>query len=176
MSVNATDAQSLASLTGASQKPAEERVKPKTLGQDDFFKLLTTQLASQDPLKPMEDTAFIAQMASFSELEMTSNLTKSFESFNNVQQFNSAQGFIGKRVSLSSGEVGTVTAIERQNGETLVFLDGANIGFDINKVYKVESVGGSSAGSGNQSQSYAISDAPQVAAPVIQNQPHRVKN
>ena len=42
----------------------------KTLGQAEFFKLLTTQLASQDPLKPMDDTAFIAQMANFSELEM----------------------------------------------------------------------------------------------------------
>ena len=43
---------------------------PKTpkssLGQEDFLKLMTTQLQNQDPFAPMENGEFIAQMAQFS--------------------------------------------------------------------------------------------------------------
>ena len=47
------------------------------LGKDAFLKLLVTQLRNQDPLNPMEDKEFIAQMAQFSTLESIQNLEKS---------------------------------------------------------------------------------------------------
>jgi flagellar basal-body rod modification protein FlgD len=43
--------------------------KSNVLGQDAFLKLLITQLQNQNPLEPMKDTEFIAQMAQFSALE-----------------------------------------------------------------------------------------------------------
>ena len=46
-----------------------------TLGKDDFLKLLITQLQSQDPMDPMQDTQFISQMATFTSLEQTNNMT-----------------------------------------------------------------------------------------------------
>ena len=111
----------------------------KTLGQAEFFKLLTTQLASQDPLKPMDDTAFIAQMANFSELEMMSELNDNFSEFTGVQQFQASQGYIGKKVTmLVDGEEvsGIAQGIEHVKGDTSVFVDGNK--FDINSVFKVE--------------------------------------
>lgn len=135
MTVNST--QSLADITGAQTQPGSSRLQQKTLGQDEFFKLLTTQLASQDPLKPMEDTAFIAQMASFSQLEMTSQLTKSFDNFTSIQQFSAAQSYLGHKVLLSDGTEGTVTSIEANDGEPLIMLDGSNVGTSIDKVNKV---------------------------------------
>jgi flagellar basal-body rod modification protein FlgD len=49
------------------------------MGKDQFLQLLVTQLQNQDPLKPMEDTQFIAQMAQFSSLEQMQNLVKATE-------------------------------------------------------------------------------------------------
>lgn len=44
-----------------------------------FLRLLTTQLANQDPLNPIEDREFIAQLAQFSTLEQMQNLNKNVE-------------------------------------------------------------------------------------------------
>lgn len=45
------------------------------LGQDDFLKLLAVQMQNQNPLDPMDDKAFIAQMAQFSSLEQMQNMS-----------------------------------------------------------------------------------------------------
>ena len=46
------------------------------LGKDAFFQLLITQLRHQDPLSPMDDREFVAQMAQFSALEQMQNMTE----------------------------------------------------------------------------------------------------
>lgn len=53
--------------------------KKNDLDKDAFLKLLTTQLANQDPLNPMEDREFIAQLAQFSSLEQMQNINKNIE-------------------------------------------------------------------------------------------------
>ncbi len=115
--------------------PAEQ----EPLGQAEFFKLLTTQLASQDPLEPMDDTAFIAQMANFSELEMMSSLNDNFSKFTNLQQFQASQGYIGKKVTLAAdgGDVsGIATGLEGTKEGTRIFVGDKD--YSIDSVFKVE--------------------------------------
>ena len=69
------------------------------LGKEQFLQLLVTQLQNQDPLNPMEDQEFIAQMAQFSSLEQLMNLNVSMQGLTdatNNQQMFSATNYIGK--------------------------------------------------------------------------------
>jgi flagellar basal-body rod modification protein FlgD len=56
------------------------KTKSQSLGQDDFLKLMTTQMTHQDPTKPMDSTSFLAQIAQFSTVSGIQDLQKSFTS------------------------------------------------------------------------------------------------
>ncbi|HHV64785.1 MAG TPA: flagellar biosynthesis protein FlgD [Peptococcaceae bacterium] len=57
----------------------ESKIPNQELGKDEFLKLLIAQLRNQDPMNPMQDTEFIAQMAQFSALEQTIKMYNSLE-------------------------------------------------------------------------------------------------
>ena len=60
------------SVTGALQA--------QSLSQDDFLKLMTAQLQNQDPLKPLDNSEFVSQMAQFSTVSGIQSLQSSFSS------------------------------------------------------------------------------------------------
>ena len=66
------------SATDATSSPTSTARESK-LGQDAFLKLLTTQLANQDPLKPQDNGEFIAQLAQFSSLEKLTSIETSIK-------------------------------------------------------------------------------------------------
>jgi len=79
-----------------------------TLGKDSFMQLLVTQLQYQDPLNPMDNTEFTAQLAQFSQLEAMENMNETMEamavlqsSLNNIQ----ALSFIGKTVNATGNTI-----------------------------------------------------------------------
>ncbi|MBZ0156340.1 MAG: hypothetical protein K8I29_09055 [Alphaproteobacteria bacterium] len=83
-----------------------------SLGKEDFLYLLTKQLEYQDPLNPMEDTEFIAQLAQFSALEQMTNISQSIET-------STAMGLIGKEVTDSLGISGTVSGVSQESDGTI---------------------------------------------------------
>ncbi|MBE3592673.1 MAG: flagellar hook capping protein [Thermoanaerobacter sp.] len=101
------------------------------LGKDDFLKLLVTQLKNQDPLKPMDDREFIAQLAQFSTLEQMQNMNSSF---NAVRAIN----LIGKNIYAtitdnngnSQSVTGKVDVVYKQNGEYFLQVNGIDVPVD----------------------------------------------
>ncbi len=86
----------------------------QSLDKDDFLTLLVTQLKNQDPSAPLEDKQFIAQMAQFSQLEQTNNMTKEFEKMAGMLTASQAVNVLGKQVEISKGSAvvtGTVTRV-----------------------------------------------------------------
>jgi flagellar basal-body rod modification protein FlgD len=82
-------------------------IQKQSLGQDQFLKLLTTQMTHQDPLKPMENGEFLGQMAQFSTVSGIQDLQASFKDFANSissDQALQAAGLVGRYVSAPSGE------------------------------------------------------------------------
>lgn len=78
------------------------RTPSNNLGKDEFLKILMVQLQNQDPLSPMDDKAFISQMATFSQLEQTMNMAKSIDALVQSQLMSPVIQYshmIGKEVS-----------------------------------------------------------------------------
>ena len=76
------------------------------MGQKDFLTLFTTQLKNQDPLDPVKNEAFVAQLAQFSQLEATTNMSTTLTDFvtsmsNN--QITTSANLLGKKVSVPDG-------------------------------------------------------------------------
>jgi flagellar basal-body rod modification protein FlgD len=79
--------------------------KTKSLGKDDFLKMLVAQLKNQDPLKPMDGTEFAAQLAQFSSLEQLTNMNTQLQNLGLYQTTASnsqAVNLLGKEVSVSN--------------------------------------------------------------------------
>jgi flagellar basal-body rod modification protein FlgD len=95
-----------------------------TLGQEDFLKILTTQLSFQDPLKPLDNQQFMAQMAQFTTLEQTRALNDNLESLLTIQAASQSIGLLGRTVEAvaadGSSAVGQVTSLRFQNGQPLM--------------------------------------------------------
>jgi flagellar basal-body rod modification protein FlgD len=101
-----------------------------SVSQQDFLRVLTTQLQFQDPLKPMDNQAFIAQIAQFTTLEQTRQLTAGIDTLNAIQATTQAVALIGKTVEVTSaagptqGTVTTVTFVNGQPTLTVLQADG----------------------------------------------------
>jgi flagellar basal-body rod modification protein FlgD len=86
-----------------------------TVSQDDFIKLFLAQLSFQDPLEPVNNEQFLAQMAQFANLEQTRQIAETLQQQTFMQSSDQALTMLGKTVEVSTesgGNVlGTVSAI-----------------------------------------------------------------
>jgi len=69
------------------------------LDKDDFLKLFVAQMQHQDPTKPMDDSAMMGQMASFSTLEQISNMAEGQAQVAAALSQGQSIGLIGKTVT-----------------------------------------------------------------------------
>ena len=108
------------------------------LDKNDFLKILITQLSHQDPTQPMDDKAFISQMAQFSSLEQMSNMSEGLTKVADLISRSQAVSLLGSAVEIGSGEStvsGVVEAVTSGNFPQ-VLVNGQY--YDFSQVQKVK--------------------------------------
>ncbi len=100
------------------------RTGSASLGKDEFLNILAAQLANQDPLDPVSDTEFVAQLAQFSALEQMQALNAAFSA-------SQTQSLLDKYVLISQGNgaakeavYGQVEGIVRHGGIDYIMVTG----------------------------------------------------
>ncbi|MHB9037029.1 MAG: flagellar hook capping FlgD N-terminal domain-containing protein [Armatimonadota bacterium] len=112
----------VSSTTSSTSTSALAQATDKTLGQDAFLKLLITELQNQDPMNPMEDKDFIAQLAQFSSLERMEKMSSGFDSLTKTSSASYAYGLVGKGIDFVDPSDATNTLTGTVDG--IVFEDG----------------------------------------------------
>ena len=119
------------SQNNSAESQTEPKSKKNVLGKDDFLKLLVLQLRTQNPLDPMKDQDFGAQLAQFSALEAAQNMEKTLTNLLLLQ----AGSLVGQTVELRDGKTGTVDRVIL-GGDTLV-VEVGGVEYQFNDVVKV---------------------------------------
>ena len=143
---------SLLSATSGSSASSTTSSSTSGLGMDAFLQLLVTQLQYQDPLDPMDDKEFVAELAQFSSLEQLTEINSGIEGLTSLgqeQQMIGAVNFIGKTieasgtaVSLEDGEATAVTFSLPEDASTCL----VNILDSAGSIVRTVDLGGTAAG------------------------------
>ncbi|ROH85938.1 flagellar hook capping protein [Pseudomethylobacillus aquaticus] len=107
-------------IGGASSQLQNTVVQQSALGQEEFLRILLAQLQFQDPLKPLDNQEFLAQMAQFSSLAQTSQINERIDTLLTIQATTQSIGLIGKTVEVQTTSlpaVGTVTSLAFSEGQ-----------------------------------------------------------
>lgn len=111
--------------TSSTTKSSQKDEKTNELGYDQFLQILCAEMQYQDPLEPTSNTEYIAQLATFSQLESQLSVQSTIEA-------SSANDLVGKYVimkvtSSTTGETsyiaGTCDYVLHQNGETFLSVN-----------------------------------------------------
>jgi flagellar basal-body rod modification protein FlgD len=113
----AVDAVSAAA--SASQSTSNAAAKAATVDYDAFLKLLVAQLENQDPTNPTDSAEFMAQLASFSNVEQGIKMNTKLDQLLISQALSQVDGLIGKTVTSADGKISGVVK------EVQIYTNGA---------------------------------------------------
>jgi len=121
MQIGTVDSTTTSTANSSSSSNLSSALPTQTLNQSDFLNLLVTELQNQDPMNPMSDTDFIAQMAQFSTLQQSQ---QTYQSISETQ----AANLIGATVSVTGtggvSDTGTVTSVLMNSGKPEIVVNG----------------------------------------------------
>jgi flagellar basal-body rod modification protein FlgD len=129
-----------------------ENNSTQNLGQDAFMQLLLAQMQNQDPLEPMSDTDFIAQLAQFNSLNELTSISATLDELLQAQALNQGSALIGKTVQGIGMDgqtlTGVVSGLQISGGNVVLNIDGYRMSMD-----DVQSVTATEGSSDNGGQS-----------------------
>ena len=116
-----TDVNAIAGITNINTtRPAEG---PQTVDYDAFLQLLVAQMQNQDPTEPISDTEYIAQLASFSNVEQSTKVNEKLDYLIQMASVQQAGSLIGRTVTSADGTIsGTVDQVRIVNDGTIAIL------------------------------------------------------
>jgi flagellar basal-body rod modification protein FlgD len=110
-------------VTGTTTSDSISTSKTNTLTQNDFLKLLVSQMENQDPTNPQSDTAMAAQMAQFTSLTQATAMSSSMS----MMQANSLVGStVTLQVDSSTTASGKVTGVIMNDGTPEIQVNGSD--------------------------------------------------
>ncbi|WP_020205409.1 MULTISPECIES: flagellar hook assembly protein FlgD [Cupriavidus] len=116
---------------GAINSGIDTRIDSLGLDMQSLLRIILTQLTYQDPLKPVDNFEFISQLAQFTSLEQSRQLSEKVDSLLSLQSATQTIGLLGKEVGFQSesglidGKVTAVSFAGTQPALTVQTADGA---------------------------------------------------
>jgi len=89
----------------STQRTSTTESSSTTVGYDNFLKLLLTQMKNQDPTEPMKSTDYMAQLATFSQVEQTVKSNSKLDELLAASTWSQADSVIGRTISTADGKV-----------------------------------------------------------------------
>ena len=113
---------SAANASGQTQTDAKSKT---SVDYQSFLKLLVAEMKNQDPTKPMESTDFIAQLATFSQVEQTVQSNSKLDQILQSTALAQAGSLIGREVTSADGKTtGVVTEVKVKSDGLVAVLQG----------------------------------------------------
>ncbi|GJD52842.1 hypothetical protein OPKNFCMD_5609 [Methylobacterium crusticola] len=95
-----------------------------SMNANTFLTLLVAQLQHQDPTKPMDSTAYVGELATFSQVEQSTRTNQKLDSLLSSSFLDQADAIIGRTVTSADGAVsGTVRSVKVTGEGALARLD-----------------------------------------------------
>lgn len=124
------------SATASVQTSVQAGAAKTTLDYSAFLKLLIAQMQNQDPLEPMKSSDYVAQLATFSQVEKSVEMSGRISDLLGAVQLQQADGIIGQTITSADGQTnGQVSAAKIVDGKVIAILaDGREIAVEAGTV------------------------------------------
>lgn len=98
-------------------------VAAQTVDYQAFLQLLVTQMKNQDPTAPMDSTDYVAQLATFSQVEQSVQMNQKLDSILQASTFAQAGSLIGKYVASPDGDAGYIKQVKLYSDGVMAILE-----------------------------------------------------
>lgn len=113
---------------GATQASSQQTSKT-AVDYQSFLKLLIAEMKNQDPTKPMDSTEYVAQLATFSQVEQSVQTNSKLDQIMQSSALSQADALIGRSITAADGKTtGTVASVKlASSGLIAVLQDGTEV-------------------------------------------------
>jgi flagellar basal-body rod modification protein FlgD len=119
----------MANSSNSNQRSASPNASAANLNYNTFLKLLLEQMRNQDPTAPMKSTDYMAQLATFSQVEQSMIGNNKLDALLSSSTLSQADSVIGRTVTSADGTIsGEVSSVRITNdGAVAKLSDGKEL-------------------------------------------------